>query len=334
MIKDIKLPNTTIGKRIESNGLSVFPLYLKTGIKATVKSGLEMVDKALVNVKEVSDAGSVPTLYVTNDSPYHVLFVEGDQLVGAKQNRICNSSVLIAPKSFAEIPVSCVEQGRWAAKTAVFASSSNAATPEMRKILKESKREARKAYSLQQQQANRVEEPASVVHEQAAVHNASQGAVWEKVETMQNFHATPSQTGSMEDVFEAKRSLIERALQTFKYPQDARGWIIAINGEIQTIEMFGKKRLCKKAWERVMRGCVLETIGKAQRRHLNKKGKPSKIPRVKEQQVLRALDRLSKLVWERVVAVSAGEEYRGDEGSLIGSQLRLDGELVHLSAVV
>ena len=98
--------------------------------------------------------------------------------------------------------------------------------------------------------------------------------------------------------------------------------------------MFGKKRLCKKAWARVLRGCVLESMGKTGRQSRDKKRKIPKVVRVKEQQVLRALDRLSKLAWERVVAVSAGEEYRGDDGSFIGSQLRLDGELVHLSAVL
>lgn len=333
-MNNIKLATTTIGKRIESNGLSVFPLYLKSGLKSVIKSGLEMIDKGVVNVKEVSDAGSVPTLYVNNDSPYNVLFVEGDQLVGAKQNRICNSSVLIAPKSFAEIPVSCVEQGRWNSKSAAFSSSSNAATPEMRKILKESKREARNAYMLLQQQDDQSEEPTGAEQEQAAVHHTSQGAVWEKVENMQCSHSAPSHTGSMEDVFQSKRSFIEQALQTFKYPQDARGWIIAIDGEIQTIEMFGKKKLCKKAWARVMRGCVLEAEGKAQQRPLDKNGKTAKFARVKEQQVIGALERLNKLAWERVVAVSAGEEYRGDEDSLIGSQLRLDQQLVHLSAVV
>ena len=83
-----------------------------------------------------------------------------------------------------------------------------------------------------------------------------------------------------------------------------------------------------------MRGCVLEAEGKAQQRPLDKNGKTPKFARVKEQQVIGALDRLNKLAWERVVAVSAGEEYRGDEDSLIGSQLRLDEQLVHLSAVV
>jgi hypothetical protein len=332
-MKNIKIPTTTIGKRIESNGLTVFPLYLKVGLKSSVTSGLAMIDEGLVKVKEVSDAGRVPTLYVINDCKSHVLFLEGDQLVGAKQNRICNSSVLIAPESFGEIPVSCVEQGRWAKKSSAFASSNNSATPEMRKILKESKREARKKYILQQQLAE-LDEDASEVHEHAAVHHASQGAVWDKVETMQFMHLSPSQTSSMDDVFESKRNLIERALQTFKYPLNAQGWIIAINGEIQTIEMFGEKALCEKAWERVMGGCVLESMGKVGQRHRDKKETMPKIDRVKEQQVFRALDRLIKLVWERVAAVSAGEEYRGDDGSLIGSQLQLDGQLVHLSAVL
>jgi hypothetical protein len=333
-MNNIKLPTTVIGKRIELKGLSVFPLYLKSGLKVVVRSGLEMIDKGVVHVKEVSDAGSVPTLYVTNDCLHNVLFVEGDQLVGAKQNRMCNSSVLIAPNTFAEIPVSCVEQGRWHKKSEAFSSSSNTATPDMRKILKQSKRDARKAFMLLQQQADPSTETAGVVQEQTAVHHASQGAVWGKVENMQSFHASPSPTSSMEDVFEAKRGLIDRALQVFKYPQDARGWLIAINGEIQTIELFGKKKLCEKAWKRAMRGCVLEAEGTELQQQYDNKGKTLKFVRVQDKQVLQAVDRLSELTWERVVAVSAGEEYRGDEGTFIASQLHLDEKLVHLSAVV
>lgn len=332
-MNDNKMPNFEIGKRIESNGLTVFPLYLEQELETSVKSGLTMIDEGFVKVKEVSDAGRVPTLYVINDCEDQVLFVEGDQLVGAKQNRICNSSVLIASKSFAEIPVSCVEQGRWARKSSAFASSNNSATPQMRKILKESKRKARKEFIVQQDPAQ-LEDPASVVHEHAAVHKASQGDVWDKVEAMQFMHVSPSHTSSMEDVFNSKSEYIERAMHTFKYPKGAQGWIIAINGEIETIEMFGKKSLCENVWDRVMRGCVLETLGKVGQRHRGKKGTMPKIERVKEQQVFKACGRLRKLAWERVAAVSAGEEYRGDDGSLIGSQLQIDGQLVHLSAVI
>ena len=64
-------------------------------------------------VTEVSDGGRVPELQVVNDSPRYVLIVDGEELVGAKQNRIVNLTILVPPKTSLTIPVSCVEAGRW-----------------------------------------------------------------------------------------------------------------------------------------------------------------------------------------------------------------------------
>jgi len=55
----------------------------------------------------------VPNLAVDNKGERFVLFVEGQELRGAKQNRVLNASVLIAAHTKTVIPVSCVEQGRW-----------------------------------------------------------------------------------------------------------------------------------------------------------------------------------------------------------------------------
>ena len=41
-----------------------------------------------------------------------LLLPDGEQLVGAKQNRILNMTVLVAAQSEVTIPVSCVEQVR------------------------------------------------------------------------------------------------------------------------------------------------------------------------------------------------------------------------------
>ena len=71
-----------------------------------------MADKTLV-VEEVSREGSVPTLLVTNHLEMPVLILEGDLLIGGKQNRLSNSSVLIPKKTKMPLPVSCVEHGRW-----------------------------------------------------------------------------------------------------------------------------------------------------------------------------------------------------------------------------
>ena len=64
-------------------------------------------------VTEVSEAGSVPFLQVANGADRPLLLLDGEELIGAKQNRILNTTVLVAAHTEVTIPVSCVEQGRW-----------------------------------------------------------------------------------------------------------------------------------------------------------------------------------------------------------------------------
>ena len=62
----------------------------------------------------------MPELVVENPLDERVLLYDGEELVGAKQNRILNVSVLVEAKSTLQIPVSCVEQGRWSRASASF----------------------------------------------------------------------------------------------------------------------------------------------------------------------------------------------------------------------
>jgi hypothetical protein len=66
-----------------------------------------------VRITESTDAGAVPTLEVTSDADHPVLLLDGEELVGAKQNRIVNTTALLAPHTRTTISVSCVEEGRW-----------------------------------------------------------------------------------------------------------------------------------------------------------------------------------------------------------------------------
>jgi len=49
-----------------------------------------------VHITEVSAGGRVPELAFENSSDETVLLVDGDELVGAKQNRVVNLSILVA----------------------------------------------------------------------------------------------------------------------------------------------------------------------------------------------------------------------------------------------
>ena len=53
------------------------------------------------------------TLIARNMSDQAVLVLDGEQLIGARQNRMTNRSILLPARSETEIPVFCMEHGRW-----------------------------------------------------------------------------------------------------------------------------------------------------------------------------------------------------------------------------
>jgi hypothetical protein len=82
----------------------------------------EALEARLSRVTEVSEGGHVPELAFDNVAHKPVLLVDGEDLVGARQNRILNITILVGAGKKIMIPVSCVEAGRWATLTREFRS--------------------------------------------------------------------------------------------------------------------------------------------------------------------------------------------------------------------
>jgi hypothetical protein len=104
----------------------MFPLVLRNDEQPGV-AGYRTLDDALsrgeVEITEISEQGSVPELQLVNRGSRPVLIVDGEELVGAKQNRVVNLTILVAAQPELTIPVSCVEAGRWRAKSRAFSSA-------------------------------------------------------------------------------------------------------------------------------------------------------------------------------------------------------------------
>ena len=62
-----------------------------------------------------------------------MLLYDGEELVGAKQNRILNVSVLVGAGAKLPIPVSCVEQGRWSRQSDAFGSAKHISHSHLRR---------------------------------------------------------------------------------------------------------------------------------------------------------------------------------------------------------
>src|SRR5260370_24270648 len=187
-------PGIRVGDPIRHESLTVFPLFTEPNGQVEYLLSDEAIQAGSVTVQEVSEGGSVPDLLVENRGDTRVVFLEGEELVGAKQNRILNTSVLLPARSKIKIPVSCVERGRWAYKSRHFGSGGRHSPSKLRHTMKSSVSE-------------------SVLG--GTGHRSDQGKVWEEVDTQQATLGVSSETLAMEDTFVANPTKINLHAATF-----------------------------------------------------------------------------------------------------------------------
>jgi hypothetical protein len=298
----IKISNIHVGEPLRHKALSVFPLFSESNSSVEYILSDEAIESKLVDVKEISKSGSVPKLLVENKSSTRVLFIEGEELIGAKQNRILNTSIIVAAHSELKIPVSCVEHGRWQYKRHRFGSSKFHSPHELRYTLKK-----------------------SVYHSLnlGRGHYSDQSKVWEKVGKMHAMHGTSSPTGDMSDTFKKMKSRIEDFNKKIKYVEGATGFAVAIGKIIVAFDIFDKSSTCKKVWNRLLSGFIMDALLEDE----------STNEQVGIDDVEKLLKRTADAKWVNVESVGEGEEYRTEFDEENGSILTFNGRIVHGSVL-
>jgi len=93
------LESVKLARKQEFQNLTVFPLLEADGIEPDYLTVTQALDADSIRITEKSDQGNVPELLLINSGGLCVLIIEGEDLVGAKQNRIVNSTFLIPGKT-------------------------------------------------------------------------------------------------------------------------------------------------------------------------------------------------------------------------------------------
>ena len=101
-----------LGKRTAFEGLTMFSLERPADRALEYLTLDEALHRGLAQVSEISDSGRVSELAFSNIGDLPVLILDGEELVGAKQNRTVNLTILAPARATTSIPVSCVEAGR------------------------------------------------------------------------------------------------------------------------------------------------------------------------------------------------------------------------------
>ena len=213
------LSSLSIEKPTHFAGLTVFPLT--SDLASSVRYLLleEGLRTGLVSVREVDKGGSVPHLAVENRSDADVLIVDGEELVGAKQNRIANLTLLVPAERTTIIPVSCVEAGRWGYTRPDFTVTER---------VQYSRGRAERLHSVQ----------ASMRAEGTRV--SDQGAVWDALSEKAARMEAHSPTEAMSAMYERHGATLDDYVGRFSPSADQTGAIFATGAGQFGLDLFDK----------------------------------------------------------------------------------------------
>ena len=176
---------------------------------------------------------------VDNPTDQPLLVFEGEEVLGAKQTRTFDSSVLVDARARSQVPVSCVEQGRWSSGREADAMSPapQAADPRLRQV----KRQA----------ANR----AAVAGLEA---RADQGEVWQEVSSRLADHGVDSTSDAMSDLYDDRRGRLEEMTGVVEHLDGQLGALVAIAGAPRAVDLVSRDEVFASLLPRLAQGYALD----------------------------------------------------------------------------
>jgi hypothetical protein len=289
-----------VGEPISAANLTMYPLLAGEDTAPPYATLDEALAAGFVRVTEVSESGRVPELTVVNEGPMPVLVLDGEELVGAKQNRIVNLTILVPPHTRLPLPVSCVEAGRWAERSRAFAAAGRTHYASGR---------AMKMEHL------------SCALRTSGERRTDQGAIWADIDAKAERMKKHSATHAAAAMYEQSRVELDEFQSKLEAVPRQVGAVFAIDGVIAGLELFD----CTATWRKSMRK-IVESYGldALDRRD----GHPGHAPH----DPARFLGSVGKADIETFQAVGLGEDLRLRAPHVSGAALAVDEQLVHLLA--
>ena len=292
-----QLERASVGRPITRGGVSLFPIYVHGGAGIDIAARPEDV--------EITEQGSaeVPTITVTNPGNRPTLLVEGETVTGGQQNRVLNVSVLVPGGATIDVPVSCVEAGRWEGGRSQFQRGRTFAPRRVRRVKTASVNESIRLDDSK---------------------FSDQGAVWGTIDyelNRLNIHSDTSALHASEILLEADIHLgeaVHQLVETGPLPGQC-GIVIGHGKRIVSVEVFATPELLEANWEALVRAAMLDVPNHVE-------GRPS------VSRALRFVNRLATAHATHSPGVGLGEGLHIRTNRLVGQALTLNGVVVHASA--
>lgn len=295
------LSQMKLGERTVFGNLTMFSLEGNLGSALEYLTLEDAMRRGVARVSEISDGGSVPELKFTNDAELPVLILDGEELLGAKQNRTVNLTILAPARATTIIPVSCVEAGRWRHQSRHFALSDR--------------------YHFARGRAVRVAAVSrSMRRDGRAV--ADQGQVWADITAKAARMEAPSATQAMGDIFDHHRPSVERYVDALVPADGQSGALFAIGSEIVGLDLFDRPATLAAVLAKLVRSYALDALEVD-------RGSGTSVAKGTAEDFLERLAGADVSTFE---AIGLGTDLRISGDRLVGGGLAFEGGLVHLAA--
>jgi len=297
------LDHLETGNPFVVRNLVFFPLFPQPGlVRPPFLSMRTALERDQLRVSEVSESGQVGRLTAENTGDTPILLVDGEEVKGAKQNRIINTSILLEPHSKVVIPVSCTEQHRWSYRSRTFAES-----------------DSMMAYSLRSRKNLRMKAALKARREYAA----GQGMVWNEIHDLHAKLGARSATGAMHDAYASRQDELKQALEQVPLQAGQVGLMVFWDGDFTTLEYLARPDAYADMHEKLVKSFLIESIA-------DKKEQTEPVSRERAAELLLRLNALEEDL--RQPSVGGGEDLRWTGNGLEASGLFYRDAFLHYHA--
>jgi hypothetical protein len=233
------LEQAKIGRQQSYKNMALFPLLSTYSLDLDYLLLDEALTAGVIEIVEAVKEGTVPELRVINKSPRMILILDGEELVGAKQNRIVNTTILVQANDTIIIPVSCVESGRWSYNSLQFRSEQRIMSSNLRAMKAEQVQ-----YSLKS----------------TGNYGSNQGAIWDEISEKVSRRGAQSPSMAMSEIYKKDRLSIEEYAGHFRFIDSQLGAVFMINGKVVGMDSFGRADSFSKVFRKLVESYSLDAI--------------------------------------------------------------------------
>ena len=239
--------NYTVSAPVSYKNLSIFLIHGKDVSKKNMMTLQEAMERKLFRVYETSN---VNELEVENLSKEQDVFIQsGDIVKGGKQDRVLAVSIIIPARSGrVKIEAFCVESGRWEKRgsedSKQFTSSNDRIVTKDLKIAANGSRSQQEVWS-------------KVSEAQASLsQNVGAPVTGDSASSLQLSLENKKVVANVDEYVKKLGSIVDGK-------NDVIGYAVAVNGQINSADIYVSNALFKKLWPKMLKASATEAVSAA-----------------------------------------------------------------------